>query len=72
MVKVTFTIVSLRHGPRRQRARTAALSVILVAGMSYEAPGTMMQFGFMTELTWGECLAIAARATSIVKGQAPV
>ena len=56
----------------------AVLAVILTAVMSIEAPGTMLQFGFMAELTWGAYLAFAssfalvfaARSTSRVTRRA--
>jgi hypothetical protein len=43
----------------------AVLAVILTAVMSLEAPETMLQFGWMAELTWGTYLAFASSFTLV-------
>jgi hypothetical protein len=67
----------LARRPALARA-CAVLAVILTVLMGLQAPGTMLQFGFMAELTWGAYLAFAssitlvfaARSTSRVARQA--
>ncbi|MDA0169436.1 hypothetical protein OJ998_10095 [Solirubrobacter taibaiensis] len=50
----------------------AALACLMAALMIYEAPGTMLQFGWMAELAWGAFLAFASSlALAIAASRAP-
>jgi hypothetical protein len=43
-------------------------ALVVTVGVAYGAPGTLLQFGYRAELTWGAFLAFASSVTLVIVG----